>query len=440
MKKLLIIICLLPLQLWGQDVTPSDSSTFHEKMQWFKDAKLGIFIHWGIYAVNGISESWSFFNEYISHEDYLQQTKGFTAENYDPGYWAELITGSGARYTVITSKHHDGFALWDTDYGSLNAVDHSPAKRDLLKPFVQDIRKENLKVGLYYSLPDWSYDDYTHHTRTKMRYKIEEDKARWDRFQFYFRSQLQELKSSYDPDLWWFDGDWEHSAEEWRAQSIRKLLSKNKAGVIYNSRLQGHGDYATPEIGIPIQRPEAEYWELCMTMNDSWGFQHNDKHYKSPQQIIDIFVDCISKGGNLLLDIGPMADGTIPSEQIHILKELGNWTSKHSEAIYETRSGIPYDYYYGPTALSKDSTVLYIYVRDNPKDGKIALKGISNKINRIYVVGNGTLLSHEVFCKVYWNDYPGIKYVEIPDYVLDDYYTVLAVQLDGKIKLKKTSD
>lgn len=154
-----------------------------KKMEWFQNAKLGIFIHWGIYAVNGIDESWSFYNEYISHEDYLKQVDGFTASNYDPEYWASLIKSSGAKYAVITTKHHDGFALWDTKYGDLN-IRKSPANRDLITPLVGELRKQKLKVGLYYSLPDWSYVDYPNQTRNKKRYA--DDPARWQKFLNYY--------------------------------------------------------------------------------------------------------------------------------------------------------------------------------------------------------------------------------------------------------------
>lgn len=406
-----------------------------DKMEWFDDAKLGIFIHWGIYSVNGIGESWSFYNGYISHEDYLKQKDGFNAKNYDPEYWASLIKESGAKYTVITSKHHDGFALWNSKYGDFNSKKHSAAKEDLLTPFVEAVKKQNLKLGLYYSLPDWTYEDYTHHTREVRRYEIQNDVKRWDSFVNYYQSQLKELKEDYQPDLWWFDGDWEHNAEEWRAEETYNLLHKNSPKVIINSRLANYGDYDTPEIGLPVLAPKSESWELCMTMNDSWGFQHNDKNYKSPQQIIDIFVDCISKGGNLLLDIGPKSDGSIADEQINILKELGEWNKKHKDAIFGSLQGIPYDHFQGPSTLSKDSSILYLFVRDIPKDGKILLKGIANPINRIFIVGNGTILQSENFCKVYWNKYPGLTYITIPENTLDKYYTVVAIVLDGKIDL-----
>ena len=397
-----------------------------ERMQWFADARLGIFIHWGIYAVNGIDESWSFFNGYISHEDYMKQMEGFSAKNYDPEGWASLIKESGARYAVITSKHHDGVALWPTKCNELHL------KKDYLKPFVNALREQGLKAGVYFSLLDWSHPDYPNFTRKEKRY--EEDSTRWARFVDFNFCQINELLERYDPDLWWFDGDWEQAAEKWEAPLIRETILDHNPNAVINSRLQGYGDYATPEQGLPIHKPGDEYWELCMTMNDSWGYQHNDKNYKSPNQVIRILVDCISMGGNLLLDIGPKADGSIPEEQIKILKELGRWTGKHAEAIYGTRAGIPADYFYGPSALSADRKTLYLYLDGKP-NGPIMIKGLKNKINRIWVVGNGTKLTYDIKMKQYWSAVPGIVYIDVPEEVLDEQVTVIAVLLDGKIDL-----
>ena len=433
MKKVVFLIAVIySISISG--TAQLNDSLYHEKMEWFKDAKLGIFIHWGIYSVYGIDESWSFYNNYISHDDYLKQLDGFNADRYDPGYWSELIGNSGAKYAVITSKHHDGFALWNTGYGNLNAVKHASAGRDLLTPFVKGLRNQGLKVGLYFSLPDWSYGDYTHHTRSVIRYKPKGEPVRWEKFLDYYLGQLMELSEKYYPDLWWFDGDWEHSGEEWQADKVRSMLLRKNPAAIINSRLRGKGDYETPEQGPPLVRPAARYWELCLTMNDSWGYQPNDINYKTPQQIIDIFTDCISKGGNLLLDIGPKADGTIPEEQVNILKELGAWTDKHKDAIYGMERGIPYEHFYGPTALSQDSTILYLFVKGD-SNGQVTLKGISNKINRIWVVGNGSKLNHKVMSKVFWNKYPGLTYIDLPEHVLDKYCTVLAVLLDGPVDL-----
>ncbi|GAA3567862.1 alpha-L-fucosidase [Snuella lapsa] len=402
-----------------------------ERLAWFKDAKLGIFIHWGIYAVNGIDESWSFFNGYISHDDYMKQLNGFNAKNYDPDYWASLIKESGAKYTVITTKHHDGVALWDTKQSDLNTIDKAKAKRDLISPFAKAVKNEGLKLGLYYSLLDWSHPNYPNFTRNKKRYN--DDADRWEKFRKFNFGQLKEL-THYNPDLYWFDGDWEQSAENWKAKEIRNLLLSKTPHTIINSRLQGYGDYATPEQGVPIAKPDNEYWELCMTMNNSWGYQPNDTAYKSTNQIIRILVDCISMGGNLLLDIGPKPDGTIPKEQVEILKGLGRWTNKHKAAIYGTRAGIPHGHFNGYTALSKDKKILYLYV-DNKPNGPLLIKGLKNKVNRIWVVGNGTKLPYKVVGKQYWSAVPGLLYIDLPESVQDKDVTVIAVLLDGEVDL-----
>jgi alpha-L-fucosidase len=432
MKKYILFtlsfIFLLGLNISAQE-TENDKI---KRMQWFKDAKLGIFIHWGIYAVNGIDESWSFHNGYIPYDDYMKQLDGFTASNYNPEKWAELIKNSGAKYAILTTKHHDGVALWDTECSDLNVVDKTPAGRDLIKPFTKALRKEGLKVGHYFSLLDWSHTDYPNWTRKKKRYK--NDSVRWERFVKFNFCQLEELSKKYKPDLYWFDGDWEQSAEKWHAKELAEKLRKWNSDVILNSRIKGHGDYSTPEQGLPVTKPNSNYWELCMTMNNSWGYQHTDTNYKSPNQIIRILVDCISMGGNLLLDIGPKADGTIPEEQVNILNELGRWTSKHKEAIYRSRAGIPHEHFYGPTALNKKGDMLYLFVPHKP-NGPLMIKGLKNQINRIWVVGNGSKLNWNVVGKQYWSKVPGIVYIDVPEKVLDEQVTVIAVLLKGKVDL-----
>lgn len=403
-----------------------------KRMEWFTDAKLGIFIHWGIYAVNGVSESWSFFNKYLPYEEYMNQKEGFTASKYDPKAWVDLIKESGARYTVITTKHHDGVALWDTKAGSLSTVKSTAAKRDLLTPFVKEVRKHDLKLGFYYSLLDWSHPDYPNKTRTEVRYK--DDPARWQRFVDFNMAQLKELNKTWKPDLYWFDGDWEQTAEAWNSKGIVDLLRSDNKNVIINSRIQGYGDYATPEQGVPVVRPEDKYWELCMTMNDSWGYQHTDTNYKSPYILLRTFVDCLSMGGNLLLDMAPKEDGTLPEEQIAILKEFGRWTKKHKEAIYETKAGIPNEHFQGYTTLSKSGDILYLYLPYKP-NGPIEVKGLMNKVNRVWVVGSGNMLNYKIYNKNYWSEVPGNLYIDVPERVLDPQITVVAVLLDGPIKL-----
>lgn len=436
-KKLLMAAAVMCGSMSLSAQTAADGETPEakdERMEWFGDAKLGIFIHWGIYAVDGVSESWSFYNNYLPYDTYMKQSERFTASKYDPKEWVRLIKESGARYTVITTKHHDGMALWDTKAGPLSVVKNTPAGRDLIAPFAKEVRKQGLHLGLYYSLLDWSHTDYPNITRTSTRYNTADDPARWQRFVDFNMAQLTELNKSFKPDLYWFDGDWEQTAEAWHASEIVQLLRSGNKNVIINSRIQGYGDYATPEQGVPVVRPESKYWELCMTMNDSWGYQPTDTNYKTPHMLLRTFVDCLSNGGNMLLDIGPKEDGTIPEEQVAILKEFGRWTLKHKEAVYDTRAGIPAEHFQGYTSLNKAGDILYLYIPYRP-NGIVEVKGLVNKVNRVWVVGSGQMLNYKVYNKNYWSQVPGNLYIEVPDSVLDPQITVLAVLLDGPAKL-----
>lgn len=429
---LLAAACCLGAHAGGRP--PAAASTpLESRMQWFADAKLGIFIHWGIYAVDGTSESWSFFNGETTHAQYMRQLQGFTASRYDPRAWADLIRRSGARYAVLTSRHHDGVALWDAREG-IDVVDDTPAGRDLVAPFVEALRERDLKVGLYYSLPDWSHPDYDVFTRKRKRYDIDAEPARWQRYLDYYQAQVMDLAARYDPDLYWFDGDWEHDAREWQAEKLRGMLLARHPRAIINSRLAGHGDYATPEQGVPVTRPPEDYWELCLTMNMSWGYRPSDDDYKTAGQLIRIFADTISMGGNLLLDIGPLEDGSIDPRQVRILEAFGRWTGKHAEAIYGSRAGIPKDYFHGPSTTSADGRTLYLFLDGRPNED-VVVRGLDNRVLRARVVGGDAPVAHEVVGKPDWSKVPGLLYLEVPDTAFDPVVTVLALELDGPVSL-----
>ncbi|MCF8373546.1 MAG: alpha-L-fucosidase [Bacteroidales bacterium] len=432
-KNVLLASCLCFILLQSNAQQKINPESIQEKMQWFADAKLGIFIHAGIYSVDGIDESWSFHNKKISHADYMKQLKGFTLKNYDPAVWADLIKETGARYAVITTKHHDGVAMYDTKMNKLSIERATPAKRDMIAPFFDELRKRDIKCGAYYSLIDWTHPDYPGFLKDSVKYKISDDYERWNRFRHFFQGQIKEISTQLNPDLWWFDGDWEHSAEEWESQKIRSIILANNPNAIINGRLQGYGDYDTPEQNFPVVRPKYNWWELCMTTNDNWGFHHDD-NWKTPYEVITIFVDAVSNGGNLLLDFGPREDGTIPEEQIHVFKELGAWNKKNGEAIFNTVGGIPQGHFYGPTTLSKDSTTLYLFLHGH-QDGTIMLKGLDNKIEEITVLGDGAKLNHKVVGKISWSHVPGLVYIDVPENELDKYVTVLKLKLDKPVKL-----
>ena len=440
--KRILLFCLAALSLAGcksavaPAVAPEPAEAKAARMEWFSQAKLGIFIHWGIYSRGDWSESWSFHNGTVSMEDYFAQEKDFTAASYDPASWVELIRESGARYTVITSKHHDGFALWDTKAGDVSAVKSSAAGRDVLTPFVEEVRRQGgLRLGLYFSLIDWPREDYPNVFRAgPARYDIHREPERWQHFLSFNSAQLKELQDAYNPDLIWFDGDWEFKAEEWDAPGIVSALRAHNPDIIVNSRIAGYGDYDTPELGVPVTRPESRWWETCMTIGDSWGFRKRDTDFKSVDTILRMLVDCMSMGGNLLLDIGPRADGTIPEEEVAVLKELGRWISKHSEAVYPTRAGIPAGHMQAYTTLNRAGDILYAYLPYAPNES-LEIKGLKSVIKRVRVVGTDRELSWKRYNDIDWSATPGVYYINVPQQVLDPNMTVLAIELDGPATL-----
>ncbi|GIH09174.1 glycosyl hydrolase [Rhizocola hellebori] len=409
---------------------------------WFPSAKLGIFLHYGIYAVDGVPESWAFYNGDVPHDRYMAQLSGFTAAKYDPGAWADLFARSGARYAVLTARHHDGFALWDTEYGDLN-VRHTPAGRDLLASYVEALRERGLKVGFYYSHSDWNHPEYAsvrslgqagwvNENRYVTPLEGQEDPAAWQRYLRYRDGQVGELVDRYHPDLLWFDGEWERSEEQWQLEPLARRILDANPETILNARMLSYGDYATPEQGVPMTPPSGP-WELCLTVNDSWGYQHGDDNHKSVRQLVRYFTETIGAGGNLLLDVGPMADGTITAPQTQRLEALGGWIAKHAEAVYDTQAGLPPGHHYGPSTVSADRRTLYLICFDIPRES-IGLRGLRNKVLRARVVGSGAELAHRVTGG--HGEVPGVLWIDAPGPAdIDESAIVIAVELDGEMDL-----
>jgi alpha-L-fucosidase len=440
-RLLLALALLLPLAARAAEPSPADA----ERMAWFRDAKLGIFIHWGIYSKGVGSESWAFHDGDTTYADYMAQAATFTASNYHPDDWAALFDEAGARYAVLTSKHHDGFALWDTQFSKLNAKDGSPAGRDLVGPYCDALRRRGLKVGLYFSHLDWSHPDYASvlpsgavkdsNPNLKNRFGYPqgpENPEAWARFLAFHDGQLKELCTRFQPDLLWFDGDWERTDEQWHFKELRQEIAEWDPHGIVNGRIGKYGDYETPEQYIPLVAPKTT-WELCATVNDSWGYQRKDRNFKSVRQVVRMLAECSGMGGNLLLDIGPRSDGSIPDEDVAVLRGLGRWTHKHAEAIYGSVAGLPGGYFYGATTQNKARDVLYLICFDRP-NGSVAVKGIRNDILRVSVVGGPELTSKKIG-GAKWIGMPGVLWIDVPDAVLDPDATVIKVELKGPLDL-----
>ncbi len=374
----------------GESPKPSDEA----RTRWFRDARLGIFIHWGVYSVPageykgkpvGWIGEWIMKQASIPVADYRAFAKDFTAANYKPEDWADLIKESGARYTVITAKHHDGFSLYDSAVSDWDVAGDCPSPDDLLAPLAAAVRARGLKFGLYYS----QAQDWTHPGGAIMGKKAGEagwDPAQTGDFDAYLRDvavpQTREILTRYQPDVLWWDTPVNMNTE--RARPLHELLAL-QPGIITNNRLGGDfkGDTKTPEQHIPPRGFPGEMFEVCMTMNDTWGFKKNDLNWKSSRDIIRNLSDISSKGGNFLLNIGPDATGRIPETSVKILKDLGRWMRVNSEAIYATTaSPFPRRLPWGRVTQKADAdgtTTLFLHVWDWPADGQLLLPTLQTK-------------------------------------------------------------
>ena len=427
---------------------------------WYTDAKLGIFIHWGIYAVHRRGyESWPISHGQVGYDEYLSQMDGFSASNYDPDGWADLIEKSGAKYAVLTTKHHDGVALWPTQQDGAS-IPNQTGLPDLVKGYVDAVRKKGLKVGLYFSHTDWLNLDHlsvltekTPEELIELRKKpvdyidlwtrsnketdlsnSPEHQAAWKRFLNFHREQLKEVLTNYGPiDLIWFDVMLSRKGFDYKTAELRDFIHSISNKTVINSRLAEHGDYETPEQFIPVHAPEGP-WELCITTNNTWSYTGREEEYKTPYEIITMFCECLGMGGNMLLNVGPDETGVIPAQQVETLETLGVWVRKHAEAVYGTVRGLPYGYAYHFSSLNKSRDTLYIYLAHIPKEGT-SVKGIKNEIKKITILGNGAECSSRRLGGAPWIGVPGVLSIDIPKDALDEYVTVLKLELDGPLDL-----
>ena len=348
---------------------------------WFRNAKLGIFIHYGIYAVGDVSESWSFHNGNISYEDYMKQCEGFTASKFDAKKWAELFQKAGAQYVVMTAKHHDGVALFDTGYSDLSVVKKTPAARDLVKEYTAAMREAGLKVGLYYSLIDWYRDDCPR-GRTGLGTGRPGTAISYERYYDFMKRQLTELLTGYGSvGAVWFDGVWDQDQNpdfDWKLRGLYEHIN-----AIRPACLVGNNHHLVPFEGEDIQIFERDLpgentaglsgqeigrlpLETCQTMNGMWGYKITDLDYKSSKTLIHYLVRAAGRNGNLLLNIGPQPDGKLPATAVERLREMGEWLARYSESIYGTRGGDIPPHDWGVTTRKGDK--LYVHVLDLQDD------------------------------------------------------------------------
>lgn len=429
-----------------------DRAAYDERMKWFKHDRFGMFIHWGIYAIPARGE-WVRSQEEIPEEEYIPFFEEFNPVDFDPKKWARLAKEAGMKYAVLTAKHHDGFCLFDSQYTDWK-VTNTPYGKDIVREYLEAFRAEGLKVGLYYSLLDWHHPDYPaygdrcHPMRNNEAWK---DKVHnFDNYLDYMHAQIRELCTNYGKlDLMWFDFSYDNlSGEAWRGSELVRMVRSLQPGIILDNRLEASGsgfgsiatdhpmeysgDYVSPEQIIPQtgfkdSRGRDIYWEACITMNENWGYAAKDKNFKPAEMIIKKLVECVSKNGNMLLNVGPDAKGNIPDESIEILEKIGKWMKKNSESIYGCGgSDLPKP---ENGRITRKGKTLYYHIMENSIGG-IPLQGISlQDVKAIRLVCDGTELQPLKNWIV--ENYPDVVFVEASKtvHLPDSVDTVIAVHL-----------
>lgn len=415
------------------------------RMAWWREARFGMFIHWGLYAVPaGIYKGeqipsigeWIMLKAEIPVEEYKGYAEVFNPTAYDPEFWAELASDAGMRYMIITSKHHDGFSLFPSAVTDWD-IESTPYGEDLIGPLAEAARAEGLKFGLYYSqCQDWIHPGGS---KSGYRWRAAElgqepywDNAHKGNYNDYLRDiaipQVGEILSRYQPDVLWWDTP--RGTQPEHAAKLAALL-RIKPGIIHNNRLGGgfEGDTETPEQHIPATGVDDRDWEVCMTMNNTWGYKSWDHDWKSTEDLIQKLCDIVSKGGNFLLNVGPKADGSIPQPSIDRLKAVGAWMDVNSESIYGT-SANPFHRLTWGRATQKahgDRSHLYLQVFDWPQDGVLRVPGLRSPVTAAHLLeGEQSLLAEQQ---------GGSVVIRVPREAPDPYVSVIRLEIDGPLEI-----
>ena len=421
-----------------------------ERMEWWRQARFGMFIHWGLYAVpagewkgekiSGIGE-WIMERAKIPVSEYEQLAKQFNPVKFDAEEWVLIAKNAGMKYIVITSKHHDGFCLWDTKYTDYDVIDATPFKRDILAELAAECRKQGIRLCFYHSIMDWHHPDaqapfYPNYNDTK------KSNLNFDRYvEYYLKGQLKELVQNYGPlGIMWFDGEW---IKDWTREmgwDMFEYCLSLQPDTIVNNRVgngrQGMrglsksdefaGDYGTPEQEIPATGLPGVDWETCMTMNDTWGFKSYDHNWKSREDLIHKLVDIASKGGNFLLNVGPTAEGLIPAPSVERLAAIGEWMKVNSESIYGTTASPIGEVPWG--RCTAKSGKLYLHVFDWPTNGQLEVTGVKNKVKKAYLLADKKQAKLHVICVMRAGSEKVV--ITIPSKAPDSVDTVIVLEIN----------
>jgi len=337
-----------------------DKEVYEKRIEWFKNARFGMFIHWGLYAIPARGE-WIRGQQPFTAEEYQVYFNMFDPVDYNPKEWARLAKQAGMKYAVLTTKHHDGFCLFDSKLTDFKAT-NTKAGRDLVREYVDAFRAEGLRVGFYYSLIDWDHPEYPHYGERNHPMRENEDykdkKHDFDQYLDYMHGQVRELCTNYGQiDILWLDFSYDDKeGEAWRATELVNMVRELQPGILIDNRMENgpfpfgsslmtdnpmvySGDFISPEQLIPPDaiknlNGDSVCWEACVTLNNHWGYHEGDNDYKSAQTIVRKLVECVSKGGNLLINVGPNAKGALPKAYFEVFGQVGKWMADNHESIY----------------------------------------------------------------------------------------------------------
>ena len=353
---------------------PGDA-TRAERMKWWKTARFGMFIHFGVYSTIGRHE-WVMEDEGIPVSEYAPHAASFHPQPGSARAWAQLAKQAGMKYMVLTTKHHEGFCNFDSKLTSYCAPKQGPG-RDLVRDYVEAARAEGLRVGFYYSLMDWHHPDGAH---------CATDAEARRRFVDYTHGLIRELMTNYGQiDVLWYDVAWPLDADGWESVRMNEMVFQLQPGIIVNNRNKLPGDFSTPEQHITAETG-GRAWEACMTLNDSWGYQAADDNWKTSKTVIRNLITCVRDSGNYLLNIGPKGDGSIPEESVRVLREVGNWMSVNGHTIYDSdpcqvrRSNY--------ASFTRIGNTLYMHVHFWPGE-YVAIAGLMTKVKSAKLVKTG---------------------------------------------------
>lgn len=388
-----------PEMLWQRDY----GSTHDQRMQWWREARFGMFIHWGVYSVPAgvwkgeqskhIGE-WLMLDYKIPVAEYAALTKQFNPTNFDANRIVKIAKDAGMKYIVITSKHHDGFAMFHSSASPYNIYDATPFKRDPLKELAAACKKQGMRLGFYYSeAQDWHHPGGA--AAKGGHWDPAQDGSMDDYIDKIAASQVKELLSNYGPvSILWWDTPVNMTPE--RVARFLPLL-KLQSAIVTNNRLDKEkktGDFSTPEQKIPATGLPGKDWETCMTMNTTWGYKSFDNKWKSTETLLHNLIDIASKGGNYLLNVGPTSLGEIPEPSVERLAEIGKWMKMNGESIYGTTASPFKELSWGRCTkkVSRNGATLYLHVFDWPADGKLVVPGLKSKIESAYLLANHSKL------------------------------------------------